>query len=81
MDIESRLCIVSEPSSAQRVIEILQIDKEKLKEYTKKLTIWDFPEISLTELSAPAKQQKGDLTLRYCNCMTTKTGKNLVIFF
>lgn len=39
IDTDSRLGIVSEPSTAQRVTEILHIDKEKWKEYTKKLTV------------------------------------------
>ena len=64
--------------------EIPQTEKEKLVEYSKKFgvseTIWGFIELSQADFSEHVKQQKGHLTLKYNDCMATKTGRKVVFF-
>ena len=41
------------------------------------LTILDFTEISHVHFSEHTKKQKGDFTLKFDNCIATKSGKKL----
>ena len=63
---------------------IPQTEKEILVEYSKKFevseTIWGFTELSQADFSKHTKQQKDDLSLKYNDCMATKTGRKAVFF-
>ena len=64
--------------------KIPQTEKGKLVEYSKKFevfeTIWRFTQLSQADFSEHTKQQKGHLTLKYNDCMATKTGRKVVFF-
>lgn len=75
VEIDPTLDIVSEPATLDVASEVSQIEPQMLKDFTKKIPIFYFDESFQTDFAAPTKECNGNL--RYSNCMTIETSKNL----
>ena len=66
MDIDSILDVVSQPVTEGVVSELSQIGLQKLKDFTEKIQIWYFAEISQTDSAdCPRRRRRRKVTVPF----------------